>query len=841
MKKILSVLLAMALLLAVAPAAFAAEDLSALSALPVRWLDYASVHWWDYESNLLLYEQEGRQGFLLPDGTALTEAVFDGVGWQIVDGGIPVQQGGKWGKIDARTGALTVDFLYGTAQETLAPVNAEIVGAEGGPYAVAALDGTPLSEYKYWDHSAFSYGLAAVFTADGWGYVDATGAEVIPCRYYCGGVEDFAADGYAWVNGPDGYNIVDRTGREVFDAPKGKLLPERPWRAGHGLWGFYGDNGLVGFVEADSGRIVVEPQYRIGASPKGMRTGGVFNAAGYAAVLDENMQMTGIDLAGRRVDVALAATDGALLASHSGGLHSFMDGGKFGYMDESESVVVPAVFDFVSDFWDGAALVQSGEVWGILSDPRAAAEPAETDALSGLDIAWVDTENRLIPLGADNLVAEYRELYRYGMMGSGSSGVDGLRNADGALILPVIYENALMPGARFIVAVSGNADDGSWRATDYLGRVFTAEDMKTPWAPPELDCSRAPGPDGQLESGKYCYADPWTGEIVLPAIYDAAAPFSDGRGVVRIGDDRFVIDREGSRVIDLNGWASTDNAFHGGLLRVQDAASGKYGYIDTAGELIIDTVWDDAAAFTEGADTAVVGVRADGENGTSALRYGIIDATGALLVPCVLEDTDGFVGGDGVAVLRYQGRQGILKDPRRKLACSDWAKDELAAADAAGYVTPDCAEYQTFTITRAQFAHLAVNFYEKVTGETISPAPADSFSDTQDECVRKAYSAGIVNGMGDGIFAPGMLLTREQLATMLWRAMVKAGKAAPEGADLSSFRDASAVSGWAQDALAALTAMGVMQGTGEHMLSPRGTCTVEQAVALVWRARTSVG
>ena len=838
MKKILSLLLALVLLLALAPAAFAAED---AAALPVRWLDYESVYWWDYAEGLLLYEQGGRQGFLRADGTPLTDAVFDSAGWQIADGGIPVERDGKWGKLDADSGALVVDFLYSMPQETLDPVNAQIVGAEGGPYAVATLDGTPLSEYKYWDYSPFSYGLAAVFTADGWGYVDANGAEVIPCRYISGGVEDFTADGYAWVNGPEGYNIIDRTGREVFDAPKGKILPERPWRAGHGLWGFYGENGLVGFVEADTGTVVIAPQYRLGASPKGMQVGGVFNEAGYASVLDADGQEIAIDLTGQRADIALAAPDGEIMAAHSGGLHPFMENGKFGYMDESEAVAVPAVFDYASDFWDGCALVSKDGVYGILSDPRSAAEPAETDALSGLDIAWVDTENRLIPLGADNLVAEYRELYRYGMMGSGSFGVDGLRNADGALILPVIYENALMPGARFIVAVSGNADDGSWRATDYLGRVFTAEDMKTPWAPPELDCSRAPGQDGQLESGKYCYADPWTGEIVLPAIYDAAAPFSDGRGVVRIGDDRFVIAREGSRVIDLNGWASTDNAFHGGLLRVQDAASGKYGYIDTAGELIIDTVWDDAAAFADDGDTAVVGLNADGENGASAMRYGIIDATGALLVPCVLEDTDGFVGGDGVAVLRYQGRQGILKDPRRKLACSDWAKDELAAAAAAGYVTPDCAEYQTFTITRAQFAHLAVNFYEKVTGETISPAPADSFSDTQDEGVRKACAAGIVNGMGDGTFAPGMLLTREQLATMLWRAMVKAGKAAPEGADLSSFRDASAVSGWAQDALAALTAMGVMQGTGEHMLSPRGTCTVEQAVALVWRARTSVG
>ena len=382
MKKAFSLLLALALLLTLAPAAFAAEKDDALSGLPVHWLDYESVYWWSYAEGLLLYEQNGKTGFLRTDGTPLTEAIFDNVGWQVVDGGIPVRSDWEWGKIDAQTGELIVDFLYSTAQEVVAPVNTRIVGTEGGPYAVATLDGTLLTDYKYWGFAPFSYGLAAVWTADGWGYVDAAGAEVIPCQYVSGGVEDFGIDGYAWVNGPEGYNIIDRTGREVFDAPKGKILAERPWRAGHGLWGFYDDNGLVGFVKADSGEIVIEPQYRLGVSPKGMQVGGVFNEAGYASVLDAGGQEIAIDLTGQRVDAALAAPDGDIMAAHSGGLHPFMEDGKYGYMDVSEAVVVPAVFDYGSDFWDGTALVSANGVYGLLSDPRI---PVFTDVAAD---AW---------------------------------------------------------------------------------------------------------------------------------------------------------------------------------------------------------------------------------------------------------------------------------------------------------------------------------------------------------------------------------------------------------------------------------------------------------------------
>ena len=160
---------------------------------------------------------------------------------------------------------------------------------------------------------------------------------------------------------------------------------------------------------------------------------------------------------------------------------------------------------------------------------------------------------------------------------------------------------------------------------------------------------------------------------------------------------------------------------------------------------------------------------------------------------------------------------------------------EIAAATDAGYVTESCKEYQTFTITRRQFAELAVNYLEKATGKAISPAPADTFADTADESVLKAYAAGIVRGVGEGRFSPGGLLTREQLAAMLWRAMEKVGVKA-ERVDLAAYTDGEEVSSWAADSLSALVGLEVMAGTGANALSPKDSCTVEQAILLVYRA-----
>lgn len=178
---------------------------------------------------------------------------------------------------------------------------------------------------------------------------------------------------------------------------------------------------------------------------------------------------------------------------------------------------------------------------------------------------------------------------------------------------------------------------------------------------------------------------------------------------------------------------------------------------------------------------------------------------------------------------------GMLKNPLQKDKVSDWARAEVDAATQAGYVTENCKAYQTYTITREQFASLAVNYLEKKTGQAITPAPADTFTDTVDEDVLKAYAAGIVQGMGDGLFGPGRPLSREQLATMLWRAMEKAGVTA-EPADLSGYTDNDKVSDWARDSVAALAGLKVMEGNGGGLLSPKNSCTVEQAILLVYRA-----
>lgn len=166
---------------------------------------------------------------------------------------------------------------------------------------------------------------------------------------------------------------------------------------------------------------------------------------------------------------------------------------------------------------------------------------------------------------------------------------------------------------------------------------------------------------------------------------------------------------------------------------------------------------------------------------------------------------------------------------------SSWAKSELQAAYEAGLVV-DLNGNPGFqdTIDRLQFAQLAVNLVEVLNGEAIAPAAADTFSDCDHEAVLKAYAAGIVQGVGDGLFDPSGKLTREQLATMLYRAWGTLGDQTPS-AGLAGYTDAANVSSWAADAVGSLAASGIMKGTSDTTLTPQGPCTIEQSILLVYR------
>lgn len=147
----------------------------------------------------------------------------------------------------------------------------------------------------------------------------------------------------------------------------------------------------------------------------------------------------------------------------------------------------------------------------------------------------------------------------------------------------------------------------------------------------------------------------------------------------------------------------------------------------------------------------------------------------------------------------------------------------------------------TQNISRLQFCSVAVKLAEELTGKSITPANANTFTDTNDTYALKAYASGITSGVTANTFDPNGTLTRQQMGTFLYRAL----RYAEQNSDysytdytskLANYKDSWAVQSWATEAMAFMNALDLIKGTTDTTLEPDGICTIEQAVAVAERS-----
>lgn len=98
-----------------------------------------------------------------------------------------------------------------------------------------------------------------------------------------------------------------------------------------------------------------------------------------------------------------------------------------------------------------------------------------------------------------------------------------------------------------------------------------------------------------------------------------------------------------------------------------------------------------------------------------------------------------------------------------------------------------------------------------------------------------ANDAKIVSGMGEGLFAPNMEITREQMVAMLYNYAKYKGYDVTASADLSKFADNASVSTWAQPAMQWAVAEGYISGMGDSQLAPQGTATRAEIASVIMR------
>ena len=147
----------------------------------------------------------------------------------------------------------------------------------------------------------------------------------------------------------------------------------------------------------------------------------------------------------------------------------------------------------------------------------------------------------------------------------------------------------------------------------------------------------------------------------------------------------------------------------------------------------------------------------------------------------------------------------------------------------------------TKNISRLQFCSVVVRLAEEMTGKTITPAAANTFTDTSSPYVLKAYAAGITSGTSETTFSPDATLNRQQMATFLYRTLRYIEKNSDYKytsytSKLANYADNAQLESWAVESMAFMNALDLIKGTSDTTLSPNNKCTIEQAIAVAERS-----
>lgn len=323
-------------------------------------------------------------------------------------------------------------------------------------------------------------------------------------------------------------------------------------------------------------------------------------------------------------------------------------GDKHGFIDDTGELVIPATFDTAGSFHEGVARVEVGVVqsggsvdhrdstWGFIDESGAfVAEPVYEhagDMHEGRASVRMDGRYGFID-PAGELVIPAIWSGRVGEFSEGRAFVDlgrhrlGYLDRDGQLVISLHDVDDGNPGTFSDGRVRVSRTDDTTAYLDRGGEVVF-----------ELGADSF-GRDFSEGLAAVRVGDDWgyvdtSGAFVIEPRFSHAWSFREGLATVWSDDVEgpYVVDREGREPFDCSAYDKV-SVFSEGLAQVRSRETGRFGYIDRRGALVIDTVWDDpewsASSFRGG--VAAVGRRVDLGRGRSRLERLFIDRAGRVL------------------------------------------------------------------------------------------------------------------------------------------------------------------------------------------------------------------
>lgn len=176
---------------------------------------------------------------------------------------------------------------------------------------------------------------------------------------------------------------------------------------------------------------------------------------------------------------------------------------------------------------------------------------------------------------------------------------------------------------------------------------------------------------------------------------------------------------------------------------------------------------------------------------------------------------------------------------------SSWAEKPVRALDEMGLIPNEVkATPMNGIITRENLCKIIMLAYKQLTGVTDEAmgTPDDPFTDTDNIDVLNAYRLGIVSGKGDGKFCPDDPISRQDFFVMSVAFLNAIGYpyTDDETCDLSVFKDADKLSGYARSSARLLVGIGAVSGNSDKELCPRDNIVCQEALVIFYQIHNFV-
>ena len=309
--------------------------------------------------------------------------------------------------------------------------------------------------------------------------------------------------------------------------------------------------------------------------------------------------------------------------------------GKYGVIDKDNNFIIPPIYDYLGDLYDGAFEVYDEKDNRFVIDITGSVflKSKESDGLYG----YVDyDENVVIPFQYEN-AADFSE----GLAAVKKNGKWGYINKKGEVVIPFRWGHADLFSEGFAAVKRISYYKEKWseskhkmvREYFYKDNIDDVPDDVETWKNREMAI-------GYINK---------KGEILEPHLPDEevfltfAEPFSEGRACINCyhsewyneHDRAFYIDTEGNIVFEVE---DVNSGIHYHPFSCGRAAVSAYlrgwGYIDRDGKLVIPYQYQEIVGFDE----------MEFNNGYAIVKrnnlYGCIDVDGNEIVPCIYKEYD---------------------------------------------------------------------------------------------------------------------------------------------------------------------------------------------------------